>query len=248
MRLRSITTGTIATVLAVGLLGTPAAATRIETPIPAPEIGQEFAEVSFAVVGDMDVVVGETVEATDLEKVGVEEGVAEAVLEEPETVPELLLPEEAALPSYQPVLQSQQQFVASTVAAPRVMLAAANSPVLYSWLDRDSRTVTLRSNINTKIVNTHNVNYRVARATTKYPQHKWFVSGTKYNYSTPVNEVRCSGILWWRTCKVVRTVTVMAGVDFRTNTSDGRPFGVTTTYCQGYAGACPDFVKNALNI
>ena len=58
MRLRSITTGTIATVLAVGLLGTPAAATRIETPIPAPEIGQEFAEVSFAVVGDMDVAVG----------------------------------------------------------------------------------------------------------------------------------------------------------------------------------------------
>ena len=54
MRLRSITTGTIATVLVVGLLGTPAAATKIETPIPAPEIGEEFAEVSFAVVGDMD--------------------------------------------------------------------------------------------------------------------------------------------------------------------------------------------------
>lgn len=47
---------------------------------------------------------------------------------------------------------------------------------------------------------------------------------------------------------MLRTVTVIAGVDFRTNTSDGRPFGVTTTYCQGYAGACPDFVKNALNI
>jgi len=47
---------------------------------------------------------------------------------------------------------------------------------------------------------------------------------------------------------MLRTVTVIAGVDFRTNTSDGRPFGVTTPYCQGYAGACPDFVKNALNI
>ena len=80
MRLRSITTGTIATVLVVGLLGTPAAATRIETPIPAPEIGQEFAEVSFAVVGDMDVVVGETVEATDLDKVGVAEGVARSAV------------------------------------------------------------------------------------------------------------------------------------------------------------------------
>lgn len=104
MRLRSITTGTIAAVLVVGLLGAPATATTVETPIPAPEIFEEFAEVSFAVVGDMDVAVGETVEATDLEEVGVEEEVAEAVLEEPETVPELLLPEEAALPSDQPLL------------------------------------------------------------------------------------------------------------------------------------------------
>lgn len=174
------------------------------------------------------------------EGVGGLESLIIEMIEEPETVPEMLLPGGGHSATTAPGYDSR--------SSSGGMVATANAPVLYSWRELDNKLVTLRSNINDKIVNTHNVNYRVARATTRYPKSKWFVSGSKYNYSTPVNEVGCSGILWWRKCTVVRTVTVMAGVDFRTNTSDGRPFGVTTTYCQGFPGRCPDFVKSALNI
>ena len=46
---------------------------------------------------------------------------------------------------------------------------------------------------------------------------------------------------------VVRTVSLFAPVDFRTDTSDRRGYVVVTTYCEGMT-ACPDVVTNALNI
>lgn len=35
--------------------------------------------------------------------------------------------------------------------------------------------------------------------------------------------------------------------DTRTNTPDGKYFGVVTAYCLGYYPRCPDWVKNAAN-
>lgn len=128
-------------------------------------------------------------------------------------------------------------------------VAQATSPIRYSWQDYKNRYTPIRANVLTKIETKHNVTYKVARATTKYPApgQAGPGGGTSWSYRTPVHEVKCSG--WWifRTCKVVRTVWVKAVVDFR-RLSDNRPYGVVTTYCEIGMDRCPDFVKNALNI
>lgn len=129
-----------------------------------------------------------------------------------------------------------------------VVAVTGTSPVVHSWPDVNKRYTPLRKNVNAKINSKHNVTYKVARATTKYPApgKAWKVSGTKWNYETKVNQVKCSG--WWvfEKCKVARTVWALSSVDFR-KLSDKRPYGVVTTYCKGISGKCPDFVKNALN-
>lgn len=98
-----------------------------------------------------------------------------------------------------------------------------------------------------KIYWKHNLTIPAVRATTKYPANVSKVGGTTYNYDTPVNHVRCSG--WWvfRKCKVVETLTVRAGHDFR-KLRDGKPFGIVTAFCVNIPGRCPDWVKNAANI
>lgn len=130
-----------------------------------------------------------------------------------------------------------------------VVTSASASPVAYSWRDVTGRTVNLRSNVHAKIVSKHNVTWRVARAVTQYPETSQYGVRTRTDgeYRTPVHEIQCTGALWWRKCRVVRTVSLFARVDFRTDTSDRRGYGVVTTYCEGMT-ACPDFVKNALNI
>lgn len=129
------------------------------------------------------------------------------------------------------------------------VMATGTSPTAYAWTDFKGRYTPLRQSVVSKLQTKHNVTWKVARAVTKYPAPGGarLVSGTKWNYETPVSEIKCSG--WWvfRSCKVVRTVQVIGSVDFRT-LADGSPYGVVTTYCDGYDGMCPDFVKNAVNI
>jgi len=133
----------------------------------------------------------------------------------------------------------------TSLAAPM----ASASPTAYAWTDFKGRYTPLRQNVVTKLQSKHNVTWKVARAVTKYPAPGGakLVAGSKWNYETPVSEVTCSG--WWvfRSCKVVRTVQVIGSVDFR-SLADGSPYGVVTTFCDGYDGMCPDFVKNAVNI
>lgn len=216
-----------------------AGSAAVAAPEYLPEADEQYSKESFSVAGDLGVEVGDTVEASNLRAIGLDENTTEHAINGSSLF--------VTLPLRDADHADSGAWASSTEAAGMVA-TAANAPIRYSWTEKDGWIVTLRSNINDKIVNTHNVSWRVARAVTQHPEEKWLVSGTKYNYSIPVNDVRCTGLLWWRECKVVRTVTVIAGVDFRANTSDGNPFGVTTTYCRGIPGKCPDFVKNALNI
>lgn len=106
----------------------------------------------------------------------------------------------------------------------------------------------MRSNVEKKLEEKHNVNWRVARATTQYPSKNESDSGTSWVYFTPVSLVECKGFLFWRSCEVKETVTVKAVADFHRNTSDGRPKGFITTYCLAGEEKCPDYVKNAVNL
>lgn len=67
-------------------------------------------------------------------------------------------------------------------------------------------------------------------------------SGTNWSYYLKANQVTCYA---WG-CKVTSTVNVRALVDYRK--VSGGTYGVVTAQCEGYEGACPSFVKNALNI
>ncbi|WP_277209170.1 hypothetical protein [Isoptericola croceus] len=182
---------------------------------------------SFSMLGDLDAQVGDVLTPGQMRRNGVD----------PTTMRALKNDRVAAESPDEPDGQSGS-----------MLLRATNAPVLYSWRDNKGKTVNLRRNINTKIVDKHNLTWRVPRAVTQHPNKRWFVSGKKYSYQTRVLNVRCTGRLWWRKCKVVGSTQVLTSVDFRTNTSDGRAFGVTTAYCLGYAGRCPSYVKNAVNV
>lgn len=173
---------------------------------------------SFSVIGDLDLEVGETISGEDVTDVGV-------------TTSDL---EEAAASSFSRSAFSIQ--------------LAANSPVLYQWKDQVNKTMLIRSNIESKIRTKHNLTWKVARTTTQYAAKRYHQAGTTYRYETPVYRVTCSGVWIFRKCKVAETVNVRAVVDYRTNTSDGRTYGVVTTYCLTGAELCPSFVKNALNV
>lgn len=46
---------------------------------------------------------------------------------------------------------------------------------------------------------------------------------------------------------MAKTLTVEAVVDYRSLGAGKLTYGVVTTYCVGVAGACPSWVKNAIN-
>lgn len=137
----------------------------------------------------------------------------------------------------------------SVQSLPIGVAAAGNSPVSHTWKDKKGKKTTIRKNIVEKLNTKHNVSWQVARTVTKYPKSWNYGVRTKTDaeYRTPINEVECTGSLWWKNCKVVRTVSVFARVDFRTNTSDKKPYGVVTSFCEGMV-RCPSFVRNALNV
>lgn len=209
----------------VGLLLFPT--TALAVPIEEPETADTQVE-EFSVIGDMDVEVGEEVTVDALESVGIEEETALELLGEEETVDE-------SAPTF---------FVPNDSTA--FVLAAEK--VGWSWKDNTNRTVTLRTDVNHKIVTKHNVNWKVARTSTKYPRTVKNV-GTRAEYFTPVQDVRCSGRGILRTCKSVGSTTVQTVVDHRVLGFDNKKMGVVTTYCPNAnrAQKCPDYVKNAAN-
>ncbi|GAA5226981.1 hypothetical protein GCM10025778_15140 [Paeniglutamicibacter antarcticus] len=190
---------------------------------------------AFSVVGDLGYSVGDEVNGDQLATIGV----SETSITQFNSTP-------SAVAAVNQVAVADAPYAGDPTAL-LVAEAAAHAPVQYTWKDNAGKTVNLRSNVNTKIVNKHNLTWKVARTTTKYPARKSFQSGTSWRFETPVYRVTCSGVWIFRKCKVAQTVTVRAAVDYRTNTSDGRPYGVVTTYCLGYT-LCPSFVKNALNV
>jgi hypothetical protein len=136
-------------------------------------------------------------------------------------------------------------------------LSSSVNDILWHWGDKSNRMIIYRRGYysppnsgwgDAKIQGKHNMNYKTAWATTRYPQPGYPVGagGSSLEYRTPVYHVKCSG--WWifRTCRIVETVTSRAVVDFR-KLSDGWAFGVVTNYAIGYVRA-PDWVKNAINI
>lgn len=191
---------------------------------------------TFAVAGDLGYAVGDDVTGKQLATVGVSEANIAAFTSSPTAVIEVNEPAVEDIP------------YAGDPAALQVAEAAAHAPVKYTWKDNAGKTVNLRSNINTKIINKHAITWKVARTTTRYPAKKYLQSGTTWRFETPVYRVTCSGVWIFRKCKVAQTVTVRTAVDYRTNTSDGKPYGVTTSHCLGGYILCPSFVKNALNV
>ncbi|MQS15472.1 hypothetical protein F7Q99_25180 [Streptomyces kaniharaensis] len=137
---------------------------------------------------------------------------------------------------------------APTAAAPTVQAGDPAYALVASWTSKDHRTVNLRrGNASwglTKIEQKHNLNVAAVRTTTKYPAPGFPVKQAEpdsWNYVTKVLHVRCSGWLWWRTCKVVEFLNVTVTVNY------GNAKGVITAYCLGVADRCPDWVKNAAN-
>lgn len=209
----------------VGLLLFPT--TALAVPIEEPEAADTQVE-EFSVIGDMGLAVGEEVTVDALESVGIEEETALDLLGEEEPV------DESA-----PAFFIQNDSTAFILAAEKVG---------WSWKDNTNREVVLRTDVNHKIVTKHNVNWKVARTTTKYPRSVSNV-GTRAEYRTPVQDVRCSGVGVFRTCKTVGSTTVLTVVDHRKLGFDNRKMGVVTTYCPNIKNSekCPSYVKNAVN-
>lgn len=181
-------------------------------------------EITFTVIGDIDADLGDTVDPAALESVGVDIADVPPVPEEPNLD---ITP-----------LDSPKGTMATT--------AAATANVGWTWKDYRNRVVNLRTDVNHKIYYKHNVNWKVARTTTKYPQSVKNPSGTRWEYRTPVNKVTCTGAGFFSNCRVTATVTVLAVVDFRILSHDKKSKGVVTTYCPG-STLCPSWVKNAVN-
>lgn len=180
---------------------------------------------SFSVIGDMDLSIGDEVTFDELEAVGVSSTEAKGLLDDAS-------PHIARIPA------------ATGFVSPQA--ATATAKVGWYWKDNRNRTINLRTDANHKLVTKHNVTMKVARTTTKYPQTTKNPSSTRWEYRTPVNDVRCSGWGIFRKCKIVGKTTVLAVVDFRILSHDKKSKGIVTTYCPGVT-KCPDYVKNAAN-
>lgn len=131
----------------------------------------------------------------------------------------------------------------SDTVTQEALAAAATNNVLFRWRDSGNREVVLRSLPYNKILTKHNLTHTTPRAVTQHA-NRTFDAGTSWKYRRAANEVQCDWL--GNNCKVIRTVTVRTVVDFRAYDSAGT-YGVVTAYCEGISGACPDFVKNALN-
>lgn len=80
----------------------------------------------------------------------------------------------------------------------------------------------------------------------KFILQKYYANGQKYSYEAEVHNIQCKGWAAWRKCQSVDKVIVITSVDFRTNTSDGKQFGVTATYCKGRGDWCQILLKMLL--
>lgn len=117
--------------------------------------------------------------------------------------------------------------------------------VFKTWRDSRDKEVVLWSDANLKLVYTHNVTWEVARAVTQKPRSLIYEGGPSYRYEALAQKITCTGFWFFPQCKVVDSVTVRTIIDYR-NQYD-RTKGIVTTYCPPYQGACPSFVKNAIN-
>ncbi|MBV6698904.1 hypothetical protein [Kitasatospora aureofaciens] len=230
-----------AAALAALILAAPSA---LAASAPAPDPGGDDAAVSVAVFGDESLVDGQELTVADLARDhGVDAGLLQAYGQG--TVPDDSAPQ--GDPEAPDVEAPDVQ--APDAAAPSVQAAGDPAYALVtSWTSSDHRTVNLRrGNASwglTKIEQKHNLNVAAVRTTTRYPAPGWpkkQANPDSWNYVTRVDHVRCSGWLWWRTCKVVEFTNVTVTVNY------GNAKGVITAYCLGVAGRCPDWVKNAAN-
>ncbi|WP_031165799.1 hypothetical protein [Streptosporangium roseum] len=126
--------------------------------------------------------------------------------------------------------------------------------------ERDGKKVNYRQGFYTaydgfgdvKIRQKHNLNMRAVRATTqsKMPggKRQQLQVPSRWEYDTIAYEVKCDGMLWWRTCKKHSSKRVRAVVSYATEPDEYvGTFGVVTAFCVRVT-RCPGYVKNAVDI
>lgn len=232
-RPKSIAVATIALVVAA-LVPTSAAAAAepdsLQQLSPLTESateGQSESEATvFSVLGDVDVPVGGEVELADFTDAGISEASLEAV------GVDVVDGELSADPLTEP----------AAPAAPEMMPMAAYD-IVSSWVGKDNKRINLREAPYIKITTKHNLTTKAVQRVTKSATSILAEgSGTNWNYYLRANQVTCYA---WG-CYVTAWVNVRVLVDYRPVT--GGTYGVVTAYCEGISGACPNYVKNALNV
>ena len=107
--------------------------------------------------------------------------------------------------------------------------------------DRYGRTVPVQYRFRRKALIKHGISWGTLQ---------WLISqlpqvdavGSRVEYGGQVDELRCSGYLFWYSCSPTgRTVYVRVIVDFKTRS--GRTFGLVSAYCDG-AERCPEWLNN----
>lgn len=182
---------------------------------------------TFSVLGDLGVPVGDEVSLSDLEGLNISETDLNAVGVE-------IADDESLAFDGRTELTTPDSSVVAPMAA---------YDVIATWYSQDNKLVYLREAPYIKITTTHNLTTAAVKRVTKSATSILAAgSGTNWSYYLMANQVTCYP---WG-CYVTASANVRVLVDYRAVT--GGTYGVVTAYCEGYSGACPDFVKNALNV
>lgn len=196
------------------------------------QVATEVEEPSFSVVGDWGLDIGDELTKDDLERMGV--------------------PRDVLTPLERGGSGESTSTLGAGVRSEEWGGETApdahkpNPYIFQKWKEKDGWRVNLWSDANHKIETKHNLNWKAVRATTRYPRIKVNDGGRAYKYETPVHHVTCSG--WWvfKKCRVSERLEMRVIVDYRNHYDSSK--GVVTAYCIGYQGACPSWVRNAVNI
>lgn len=117
--------------------------------------------------------------------------------------------------------------------------------IVGEWDDKNGRRVVMRERARSKIQSKHGLSANAPRVVTQYaPKIETFNGGDRVEYRLPMDHIRCEGWGPARKCRKLETRDVLAVVGFN-KVTDGRPYGVVTTYCPWVQGRCPDWVVNS---
>jgi hypothetical protein len=245
---RSIAAPTRTSVATIGVLAL-AAGLSIAGSSPAQAEPDDEWSTTFTVGGLLsaageELEVGDEASAQSLTSVGITQTAVNDIEEGTEpvwTIPSEVVPQD---PDWDPNLDYEDPWYTGSVMETSAL--APSYGILSSWSDNKSKPVVVRRGSSTwgyhHFTSKHNLTINVTKVVTKHPATRVDESSTSRVYRAPVLRLRCilSGCFVIDK-KVVRTIVnpkLMA---------DNRPKGVITAYCEGVSGACPDWVKQAVN-